>query len=213
MTLFALLLACSSTPSGDAALEAPESTPKLEIDNEARPDPLRGTPSAPAEGEPPFGIQQDDCENVPQNAGVDGPDCISGTISCGETVVGHTIGGTNHFSTRFYEKHHCTPATTDHNGGEERVYLLNMPDGDWTADVYLDTPCADLDLAAVKWTGDACPNESSPVGRCEMTVRDGGSREHVRLSSRKATSWLVAVEGKSDNEGAFAVVVQCREGL
>ena len=93
------------------------------------------------------------------------------------------------------------------------MYQLDVPDGDWTAHVYLDTPCGDLDLAAFLWSGDTCPADTSMIPRCEMSVRDGGTREHVRLVSRKATTWLLAVEGKANDEGAFALVVDCKEGL
>jgi hypothetical protein len=213
MIILSLFFACSSTPSSDADIEAPENTPQLEIEPTGSSDALRGTPTSPKDGEPPFGIQAADCDSVPKDAPIEGPDCITGVLSCGDTVVGHTQGGSNKFTTRFYEKHFCTPATTDHDSGDERVYQLNMPDGDWTADVYLDTPCGDLDLAALKWTGESCPTEASMVGQCEMSVREGGHREHLKLSSRKATSWLLAVEGKDASEGAFALVVTCREGL
>jgi len=213
MTLLSLILACSGTPSEDVEVDAPEDAAPLEIDDNSGPSAPRGTPSAPADGHPPFGLVNADCPKVPENSEVEGPDCLSGTLSCGDTIVGHTIGGTKRFNTKFYEKHFCTPATTDHDGGDERIYRLDMPDGDWTAEVFLDTPCADLDLAAVKWTDDTCPSEASNVLQCEMAIKDGGRREHVRLSSRNATSWLVAVEGKANQEGAFALVVTCREGL
>jgi hypothetical protein len=211
MILLASMFACSSAPSEDVQIDEPR--PILEIGAAPEASTLRGTPTTPADGEPNFGIVPNDCENVPKNAALEGPDCITGTLSCGDTVVGHTVGGANIFTTRFYEKHFCTPSTTEHDSGDERIYRLQMPEGDWTADVYLDTPCADLDLAAIKWTGDTCPSEASQVRQCEMSVRDGGHRDHVRLSSRKATQWLLAVEGKNNQEGAFALVVTCREGL
>ncbi len=212
MILLTLIFACSSAPSTDAEV-APKDRPALEVEPTENTRAPRGTPSSPADGEPEFGLVHKDCKDVPENDAVEGPDCLSGTIACGDTRVGHTLGGTNNLTTKFYEKKFCTPATTDHDSGDERVYRLDMPDGDWTADVYLDTPCADLDLAAIKWTGDTCPNENSAVGQCEMTVREGGRREHVRLSSRDETTWLVAVEGKGTQEGAFALVVTCRPGL
>lgn len=213
MIFLSFLFACSSSPSADVAAEAPEGTPQLEVVNQDGPAAPRGTPNAPADGEPPFGLVNDDCSNVPKDAELEGPDCITAAISCGDTVVGHTIGGSNNFTTKFYEKHFCTPATTDHDSGDERVYRLDMPAGDWTADVYLDTPCADLDMAAVKWDQDVCPTVASNVLQCEMAIQNGGRREHLRLSSRGETSWLVSVEGKANQEGAFALVVKCHEGL
>ncbi|MEQ1504920.1 MAG: hypothetical protein ABMB14_21995, partial [Myxococcota bacterium] len=171
--------------------------------------------SAPASGAdaPSPAILAANCGDVDDGGPVAGPDCVTATIRCGETVVGHTRGGVSRFDSRFYEKTFCTPATTNHDSGDERVYLLELPAGDRTVDLWLDTPCADLDLAAIRVTDPSrCPTNDDPVPQCDMWPNDGTAREHVRITSQVATHWLVVVEGKGDAEGAFGLTVACADG-
>lgn len=172
---------------------------------------LPGNISGPPPPEP--GIYASQCDDLKEGGAIRGPDCVTDVIRCGDTVVGHTVGGVNQFTTQFYEKKFCTPATTNHDGGEERVYRLDVPAGDHTALVTLDSPCADLDLAGIKWNGDSCPGVQHAVNQCEMWPRPKGQREQVRLVSQRKTSWLVVVEGKGQEEGAFSLSVQCWNAL
>ncbi len=172
---------------------------------------LPGSISGPPVPEP--GIYAGQCDDLEDGGPVNGPGCITGTIQCGETFVGHTIGGVKRFNTRFYEAAFCTPATTNHDGGDERIYRLDMPEGDYTAIVTLDSPCADLDVAAIRHDGDDCPSPSTIIKQCEMWPNDRGTRETVRMSSQHETSWYVVVEGKDEEEGAFSITVQCFPGL
>jgi hypothetical protein len=164
---------------------------------------------------PEAGITSDQCSDLDNGGPTDG--CITGTLECGQTVVGHTRGGVDRFDTYFYEKKFCTPATTYHDSGDERVYVLDVPEiprgQGHTAIVTLDTPCADLDLAAFKWNEEGCPTNDHLISQCEMWPEDGTSREMVKLVTQHATRWLVVVEGKDDNEGAFSLTVQCTQGM
>lgn len=187
----------------------------------------RGAPGAPrpklevgsvggASAEPEVAgelLSSADCDTIVSEA-LPAEGCLTGVIGCGETVLGHTQGGVNRFDTRFYEQFFCTPATTDHDDGGERVYELRMPDGDWHADIWLETPCADLDLAAMKVEIDeGCPDKRSRIDICEMNRQDKTRREHVRLVSQRASRWLVVVEGRGTAEGAFGLKVECNPGL
>lgn len=168
---------------------------------------LPGTISGPPP--PAEGITRGQCGDLSDGGAVSGPGCVTAEIECGQTVIGHTKGGVQMFDTRFYEKFFCTPATTNHNGGDERVYHLVAPDGKKRLWVTLDTPCADLDLAVIKYGGSDCPNLDSVVPDCEMWPKSGSKREVVDLTSTGTSDWLIVVEGKDDEEGAFAVTVQC----
>ncbi|MEZ4321019.1 MAG: hypothetical protein R3F61_26305 [Myxococcota bacterium] len=172
---------------------------------------LPGFDSSPAPPEPAIDAQN--CYDIDDGGLVNGPDCATATISCGDVIIGHTRGGVDQYSTRFYEKNFCAPALTDHGGGDERVYKLVMPPGDMKAFVYLDSPCADLDLAAVKLNERTCPTDLSIVPQCEMGVNKGTSREKVELVSQRGSTWWLIVEGKDNQEGPFAIHVMCREGL
>ncbi|MCB9687110.1 MAG: hypothetical protein H6738_17080 [Alphaproteobacteria bacterium] len=174
---------------------------------------LPGFDSSPLRPEPI--VTRKNCEDLQDGGTVHGPDCVTQDIQCGDTIVGHTVGGVRRFDSKFYEKKFCTPFTTNHDGGEERVYRLTMPEGEWKAFVYLDTPCADLDLFAMYFTGDTCPTISHSVPRCEASVFPGTADELVELvvQSRSETQWFIAVEGKGDEEGPFGLHVVCRPGL
>jgi hypothetical protein len=159
-------------------------------------------------------ITEEMCDDLDDGGKPAGPGCITAEIACGDTVIGHTLGGTQNFDTRFYEAFFCTPALTDHSGGDERVYRLRMPEGKWTATVWMDSPCADLDMAAMEVDNDeTCPTINSHVPRCEMWPKPQGDQEKVRLVSQRESTWLIVVEGVDQEEGAFALHVDCNEGL
>src|SRR5690606_9292206 len=124
------------------------------------------------------GITRKQCKDLDHGGPVaDG--CITADLECGQTIIGHTKGGVEVFNTRFYEAHFCTPATTNHSGGDERIYRIRAPEEMGRIYVTLDTPCADLDLAVIRWSGKGCPTLSSDVADCEMWPKDGTKRERV----------------------------------
>ncbi len=171
---------------------------------------LPGTDSRLPPPEP--GVTDDDCESIPDGgATTDG--CVTADIECGETVIGHTKGGVDRYDSRFYQSNFCTPALTDHNGGDERIYRLHMRDGDQTAFVTLDSPCADVDLGGMLWTEDTCPPPNAIVTRCDMWPKEGHERERLTLVTQHESYWYLVVEGKGENEGVFSLSVQCRPGL
>jgi hypothetical protein len=161
---------------------------------------------------PPPALDAAHCDDLRTGGPVqDG--CVTAEIHCEEVVVGHTLGGVRAFDGAFYEHNQCWPNTRDWSGGDERIYRLVMPPGEWHAVITLDTPCADLDLTAMRWSGASCPDLGSIVHTCEMNRWDGPRREFVEVVSQGESSWLVAVEGVGAAEGAFALQVQCYRGL
>ncbi|NCG20264.1 MAG: hypothetical protein GWP91_14745 [Rhodobacterales bacterium] len=206
------LLACQyglTLPSDDAGPDGDSVIGKIKV--RERRNILPGNISGPAP--PEAGITAGQCDDITHGGPTTGPDCISGVLRCGDAIVGHSIGGMRRYNTRFYEANFCTPATTNHDGGEERVYRLDMPDGDWSAQVTFDSPCADLDIAALKWNDTTCPSAKAMVTQCEMRPRPQGDREQLRLVTQNETSWFLVVEGKDQEEGAFSISVQCWPGL
>lgn len=234
MIVHLLLLAAGcggSTPADDVAT-TPAPAP-LTLGNPASGDvatgsPADANPAAPpktliqpgtstTQDRPEAAITAAQCGDLTDGGPINGPGCITGTIACGETVIGHTKGGGQNFDTKFYERHHCTPATTNHDGGSERIYKLEVPTGDWRVQISLDTPCADLDLAAIESASADCPQIGGAIDRCEMWPWDKTTPEKVVFSSRGGSSWFVVVEPKTidgaQTDGAFAVHVQCQPGL
>lgn len=177
---------------------------------------LAPQPAAPpGPNDPPVGMTAENCQDLQHGGPVAGPECVTQKVKCGDVIYGHTLGGTQVFDTKFYEHHQCTPATTDHDGGDERIYLFEFPEGDNSAWVWLDTPCADLDLAAIRLPEgtEGCPGMDRYIRQCEMWPKPGTRREKVLMVSQGPSKWMIAVEGKGNEEGAFALTIQCKPGL
>lgn len=203
-----LLTACESLTGTDAP-----------GDGTAAPKPAPGgdviaVPKPGAQPEPGSTFGDEDCDKVEPGEPVPDGQCITARIRCGDEITGHTQGsGVARFDTKFYERFQCTPSTTNHDSGDERVYELLLPEGEHTADVYLETPCANLDLAAIKYGGEACPDLGSVVNQCEMWPKPRSKSEHVKLVSQGESRWLIVVEGQGDEEGPFQLRVECKDGL
>lgn len=201
---------CLTTSSPEGPLKGPL-VPNFKFGLRERQWILPGVDTSPPP--PEWGVTSSNCGDLEDGGLVNGPGCITNEISCGETVIGHTKGGVQRFDSKFYEKKFCWPFTVNHDGGDERVYRLVMPEGEWKAFVTLDTPCANLDLVAIKWDGDDCPTMSANVPQCEANFDVKSSREVVELVHQGQATWYLVVEGRDDEEGAFALHVQCRPGL
>jgi hypothetical protein len=211
MSLWLWLVGCCYTlPSEEGPFEGPL-VPSQPVKLRERKLILPGFSSTPPPPEP--AVTSGNCDDLDDGGPVAGPGCITGEVRCGQTVVGHTKGGVKKFDTKFYEKKFCMPALEDRSGGDERVYRLVMPEGEWRAFVWMDSPCADLDLSAMMWNGDDCPTVDSNVSRCEAEPQKGANGELVELTHQGQATWLLVVEGKDEQEGAFALHVQCRQGL
>jgi hypothetical protein len=211
MSLWIWLVGCCFTlPSEEGPFEGPL-VPSKPVKLRERKLILPGFSSTPPPPEP--AVTASNCDDLQDGGPVTGPGCVTGEIRCGQTVVGHTKGGVDKFDTKFYEKKFCFPGFNDMNGGDERVYRLVMPEGEWRAFVWMDTPCADLDLSAMMWDGDDCPDMGANISRCESEPQKGANWELVELTHQGNATWFLVVEGKRQEEGAFALHVQCREGL
>ncbi|MBN2798837.1 MAG: hypothetical protein JXX28_06775 [Deltaproteobacteria bacterium] len=203
------LLACSGRP---AATPVPTSQPpppaQVGTVTAAHTAPAVPAPvSAPPPSDDGGALSCRDASGGP----VSGPDCVTATISCGDTVRGNTRGGTQRFDTQFYEKKHCWPGTVNKDGGDERVYRLTLPRARLKATVTLNTPCADLDVMAFPWTGDTCPSVDHNVLRCECMRKEGRQSETLQLVSQNTDTWYIVVEGRDAEEGAFELSVACGE--
>lgn len=148
-----------------------------------------------------------------ENGGPARDGCVTDEIHCGDTVIGATKGGVERYDTAFYRRNFCWPDTVSHESGDERVYHLPLPDGDMRVVLTLDTPCADLDVAAMWSNGSSCPSSQAVLPRCEMARSDGTTRERVEFASQRGGDWWVVVEGAGREEGVFGLSVQCFPGL
>jgi len=184
-------------------------TPKGGIAGLVRPGALSKKPPEPA-----VALGRGQCSDFSDGGPLAGPGCITAKLECDQTIYGHTRGGVENYNTRFYEQYFCTPATTQHDGGDERVYFFEPPEGRHRIWFTLDTPCADLDLAVIAVSDDdACPMSGDDISDCEMWPKDGHTREVVDVPSTGTWVFYAVVEGKGDEEGAFALTVQCGEWM
>ena len=160
-------------------------------------------------------ITKAQCTDVEHGGPVAGPDCITDTLACGDSVVGHTLGGVDRYDSEFWARHACWPGIVNHDSGGERVYQLHVPEGEWRVFVWLDSPCADLDLMAVEaHSSGSCPQMSSIVPRCEAALVEGARQEHIELVNQGAAGvWYLVVEGRGEAEGAFGLQVECHRGV
>lgn len=133
--------------------------------------------------------------------------CLSGRLHCGDSVTGTTTGGESVLDDPLYAAAFCFPAG-DHHRGPERVYLLEAP-ANTDIEVALESPCADLDLAALAWNYDGrCPTENHRIPECEGTAARGGGK--LRINTFNARDYLLAVDGKEGVTGAFRLTVRCK---
>lgn len=157
---------------------------------------------------PPVAVDASQCKDLTDGGELKVNDYITDVIKCGQTIVGHTRGGSNNFNTRFWEKHTCWPATEQHDGGDERVYKF-VAEGKGRAYFTLDTPCADLDMMGILWSGSKAPTIDSDVRDCEGKIHPGTRRERIELPTLEGHEYLIVVEGKGSEEGLFALTAQC----
>ena len=212
-----LLFACfgsadrSSAPSGGEASGSGATTAPEPSEAPAKPHVaiLPGAITGPAP-EPGQALTAAQCSEM-QDGGplAAGSDFLTAEVKCGDVVLGHTRGGVERFNTKFYEKNFCTPGTTQHDGGDERVYRLQLKAQE-RARITLDTPCANLDVAAIQSASGATALPTEALGqRCEMVAMKGTTREVLDLYTDVDDTWFLVVEGQKDEEGAFALHVQC----
>jgi hypothetical protein len=138
---------------------------------------------------------------------VSGPDCVSGSIACGESVEGTTAGGTSVFDAKNYQAWYCLVSAGGYDGAE-RVFSFVQP-ADSVATITLRSPCADLDLFVMAWNeADRCPSDETILSTCEVDDAAGGGVVTDLWSSHE-TRYLVVVDGKTSDEDNFELSVSC----
>lgn len=195
-------------------------TGPIEVTRPGRPVRLPPLPPSITSGPPipPSPIHRDQCSDIVDGGPLLGDGtCATAEIHCDEMIIGHTLGGVDEYDSDFYEDKHCWPRLIDHDGGDERVYKLVMPPGEWRAWVTLHTPCADLDVMAIRHDTDTCPTTRSNINQCEMKAESSTRPERFQMTSQTSNGrqavWWIVVEGKRNEEGPFSLHVQCAAGL
>ncbi len=153
------------------------------------------------------GDPQLDCDDGPAPAAIQGPDCVTATLSCGQTILGTTEGGTDVMDGDAYQSWYCAVVGPSEYAGAERVYAFQHPGGG-NATVYLSSPCDDLDLFAIHWEDDdICPIADYSIQECEGDI-GSGSHSFV-IWNDTPRRYLVVVEGPQGEEAPFELSVVC----
>jgi hypothetical protein len=136
--------------------------------------------------------------------------CINGYIKCGESIEATTVGGESRWDDDFYASKFCFPAKTGHPA-PERAYVLELPDY-MQATIQLQSDCVDLDLSVMSWNYQgSCPDIRHAVFTCDASDKRGWDEVLIQNFSKR--TYLIGVDGKGQQAGAFRLVVTCEKML
>ena len=169
---------------------------------------------------PAPGIGGGQCDDLKDGGKPKGPSCLTDVIKCGDTIVGHTKGGTNLYNTKFYERNTCWPGTRNHNGGDERVYMFVADDSPrfkkgedrQRISVYFDSPCADLTFSAMYTNRkNQCPGPNDSVKWCDSAnpFTRKANRNTMHMTVDRGEVYYFFVEGADEEEGPFSITLEC----
>ncbi len=132
---------------------------------------------------------------------VTGPDCLSGTMSCDESITATTEGGMSSFNGENYQDWYCTLSSASEFTGPERVYEFTHP-GDGEVTFSLSSPCGDLSLIALAWSdGETCPYEGVSILECDV------DSSTLTIWNNNNTRYLLIVDG--DEAQPFTLSSSC----
>jgi hypothetical protein len=135
-----------------------------------------------------------------------GPDCVTDTISCGQTIQGTTKGGLSVLNEDLYDSWFCGYPAPSSFEGAERVYILDL-DGAYDIHVSLSSPCKEVDLLAIHFESERCPYENVPISECEAAWKDGDDQQ--TLYTDRAYRFFLVVESRSGDPTNFELSVDC----
>ena len=148
-----------------------------------------------------------DCDDPPAGAAIGGPDCVTDSLACGDSIIDNTEGGGFDWEGDAYQGWYCLISTATDYGGPERVYAFDHP-GTGNVTFSLSSPCADLDLVALHWSDeDTCPLAEYSVLECEGD--DGSGTNSFTIWNNEAARYLVIVDGDDSAGAPFQLSVSC----
>lgn len=138
-------------------------------------------------------------------------DCVTDTLSCGDSIDDTLRGGQATYGATAYQTWTCGWGEGDPWAGSERVYAFTHP-GTGSVEITLDSPCADMDLIAARWgyfaSDGECPAEDTTLLReCEMDDSSGGGT--VSIWNSDPADYLIIVDSVDDERENFSLSIEC----
>lgn len=202
----------STGPSGIDTDSEPDSNPDSQPEVDTGPDTDTEDTSDP---------NAIDCAAVPQEGqfpNMTDFECGTSFIQDGVPVLGTTVGGVSYFDSTHYEESewYCVTSARGDYDSLERVYMFTHPGEGHTCSVYLESPCADLDLFAVRYnpytsTPPECPAPEQLSIQCEYSSNQGpGFDEEIpSLFENNQTMWMLIVDAPTPTDAWFRLTVEC----
>ncbi len=133
-------------------------------------------------------------------------ECVTNTISCGETVYGTNLGGSTLFTADGQFEQCSGSASGSDFDGPERVYRLDLPSSVESLTVKLES-CEDSWLLWYRESTE-CPSENQLV-TCSYATRGTFNVQYeYTLAGESGVVWFV-VEAFQNDGGNFALHVDC----
>ena len=152
-----------------------------------------------------------DCDVSYDAAPISGDDCVTETLSCGDSLDATTDGGLKEISGPALQSWFCTIASDNDYVGAERVYEFihpgdtNVATGSFSeAIVTLDEPCGGLELFVMAWADDTCPVDGMGVLQCDEASGTG----EIIIYDNEVRRYLIIVDG-ADQPLPFTVGIDC----
>jgi hypothetical protein len=147
-----------------------------------------------------------ECDEEVDPLSYDSSTCIAHTLSCGETISGINTGGPSNVDGSDYSSIWACEVTGEQSyTGPEMHYEFIHP-GDGEVFIYLDSPCANLDLFVMQHDG-GCVSSSSQIFECEADISsDGGS---VRVWNNEPKRYVIIVEAPTDVFEPYELSLDC----
>ena len=158
------------------------------------------------DGDPDSNLDDEDCEDPPAPREYDSA-CITDELVCGDSVIGTTMDGTNNLTGADYASFWaCAVVGTSSYAGPERMYEFVHP-GTGTVTISLASPCANLDLFAMRWEAHSCMQTGLSILECEADISSGGGS--FEIWNNEPSRYVIVVEGANGEEAPFEVSARC----
>ncbi len=150
------------------------------------------------------------CNATPSETMIDS--CVTKQLRCDmPPMMSTTKGAPSIYDGEMYIEWQCFPFGDGPYSGPDRVFAFEHPGGG-SAQINLHTPCGELDLFAIQWTGwaddDECPTEDHTARlRCDDKTDEGD--DSITLFEDGPMDYLIIVDGPDGEEENFTLEAVC----